>query len=112
MRFYGIPSEERVLEVIQNIKDGEWFFEDTNAKLKEKLSAKEVKERLENILSQIKNWKLQMRSIPNNTVFVFVHEPSNPKVFKIYDTSSLGCSSSLSPPRWKIYLKEYEDQVN
>lgn len=106
-----MPSEEKVLEMIQNIKDGEWFFEDTNVMLKEKLSAEEVKERLKDILLQIKNWKLQMRSLPNNTVFVFVHEPSDPKVFKIYDTSSLGCSSSLSPPRWKIYRKEYEYQI-
>ncbi|SNZ12298.1 hypothetical protein [Hydrogenobacter hydrogenophilus] len=111
MRFYGIPSEEKVLEMIQNIKDGEWFFEDTNAMLKEKLSAEEVKERLKDILLQIKNWKSQMKFLPNNTVFVFVHEPSDPKVFKIYDTSSLGCSSSLSPPRWKIYRKEYEHQI-
>ncbi|WP_340696011.1 hypothetical protein [Hydrogenobacter thermophilus] len=108
MRFYGIGSESRVLEVLQIINDGVWFFEDTKSGLRERLDAEQLKERLKSILSQIESWKSQMSFLPKNTAFVFIHEPSDPKAFKIYDTSSLGCSSSLSPPRWKVYKEGVE----
>ncbi|ADO45266.1 conserved hypothetical protein [Hydrogenobacter thermophilus TK-6] len=103
MRFYGIASESRVTEVLEHIEDGVWFFEDTKTGSRERLDGKQVKEKLRDILKQVEEWKEKLHLIPKNTVFVFVHEPSDPKAFKIYDTSSLGCASSLSPPRWKIY---------
>ena len=28
MRFYGIPSEDRVLEIIEGLKDGVWVLEE------------------------------------------------------------------------------------
>ncbi|MCS7284951.1 MAG: hypothetical protein NZ527_04455 [Hydrogenobacter thermophilus] len=102
MRFYGIASASRLMEVLEHIEDGVWFFEDTKTGSRERLDGNQVKEKLRDILKQVEEWKEKLL-IPKNTVFVFVHEPSDPKAFKIYDTSSLGCASSLSPPRWKIY---------
>ncbi len=111
MRFYGIPSEDRVLEIIENIMDGEWIYEDVKEKKKEVLTAEVAKERVRELVNQVKNWKQQLTTLAKATVFIFVHEPDSPKAFKIYDTSSLGCSTKLTPPRWKVYLKELEGNV-
>ena len=108
MRFYGIPSEERVLEILESVNSGEWIFEDVKEKRKEVLSGAEVRERLRNIVNEVKSWKENLTTLTQGTVFIFVHEPGDPKAFKIYDTSSLGCSTELTPPRWKVYLKELE----
>ncbi|NPA40652.1 MAG: hypothetical protein GXO18_00045 [Aquificae bacterium] len=109
MRFYGVPSENRVLEIVESIKNGEWVFEDTKEKVKETLSFEEAKAKLRQLVEEVKRWKEQLTTLTQGTVFIFVHEPSEPKAFKIYDTSSLGCSTSLTPPRWKVYLKELEN---
>ena len=111
MRFYGIPSEERVFEIVERINSGKWVFEDTKDNRKEILSGEEVRERLKNLVSEVKSWKENLTTLIKETVFIFVHEPESPKAFKIYDTSSLGCSTELTPPRWKVYLKELEGSV-
>ncbi len=111
MRFYGIPSENRVLEIVERISSGEWVFEDTKEGKKESLSEEEAKERLKEIVNEVKGWKESLTTLTQGTVFIFVHEPSDPKAFKIYDTSSLGCSTELTPPRWKVYLKELDGSV-
>ncbi len=111
MRFYGIPSEDRVLEIVRGIDGGEWVFEDTKEKVKKVLSPEEARRKLEELVQEVKGWKEQLTTLTQTTVFIFVHEPDNPKAFKIYDTSSLGCSTSLTPPRWKVYLKELEGSV-
>ncbi len=111
MRFYGIPSEDRVLEILEGINSGEWVFEDVKEKRREFLSAEKAKERLRDIVNEVKSWKENLTTLTQGTVFIFVHEPGDPKAFKIYDTSSLGCSTELTPPRWKVYLKELEGSV-
>ncbi len=108
MRFYGVASEERVKEIIESIENGVWFFEDTKHGSKERLEHRRVKEKLREILLEIQSWKSSMSLLPKNTIFIFVHEPSCPRAFKIYDTTSLGCSSELSPPRWKVYMDGVE----
>ncbi len=108
MRFYGIPSENRVEEIIADIKEGVWVYEDLKGQVRQELSPEEVKEKLKEILEQVREWKGSFTTMSQNTIFVFVHEPSEPKAFKIYDTSSLGCSTELTPPRWKVYLKGME----
>jgi hypothetical protein len=65
----------------------------------------QIKNRLLDIANEIKNWKESLTLIPSNTIFVFVADKEEPRAFKIYDTSSLGCSTTLTPPRWKIYQK-------
>lgn len=111
MRFYGVPSENRVLEMLENLKEGEWVFEDTKEKSKRMLSFEEAKVKLKELVEEVKSWKEQLTTLTQGTVFIFVHEPSEPKAFKIYDTSSLGCSTELTPPRWKVYLKELDGKV-
>ncbi len=111
MRFYGIPSEDRVLEIVESINSGEWVFEDTKENKKEVLSGEEARERLRGLVNEVKGWKENLTTLTKATVFIFVHEPENPKAFKIYDTSSLGCSTELTPPRWKVYLKELEGEI-
>jgi hypothetical protein len=111
MRFYGIPSESRALEIVESVNSGEWVFEDVKENRKETLSSEQAREKLKAIIEEVKGWKEQLTTLTQGTVFIFVHEPSQPKAFKIYDTSSLGCSTSLTPPRWKVYLKELEGQV-
>ncbi|RLJ71409.1 hypothetical protein BCF55_1711 [Hydrogenivirga caldilitoris] len=111
MRFYGIPSEDRVLEIVNGINSGEWVFEDVKGGNREILDASSVKERLKKIIGEVKSWKEQLTTLAKGTVFVFVHEPEDPKAFKIYDTSSLGCSTELTPPRWRVYIKELEGKV-
>ncbi len=111
MRFYGIPSENRVLEIVEGINSGEWIFEDTKEGKKESLSGEKAKEKLKEIVNEVKGWKESLTTLTQGTVFIFVHEPSDPKAFKIYDTSSLGCSTELTPPRWKVYLKDLDGSV-
>ncbi|MDQ7038760.1 MAG: hypothetical protein Q9N26_06130 [Aquificota bacterium] len=111
MRFYGIPSEERFEEIIESVKGGEWVFEEVKEGRKETLPDEEVKRRLREIADQIKRWKEEFSTLARTTVFAFVHEPENPKAFKIYDPSSLGCSTELTPPRWKVYLRDLEGEV-
>ncbi len=111
MRFYGVPSEERVLEIVEGINSGEWIFEDTKEGRREILTGEETRERLRSLVTEVRGWKESLTTLTRTTVFIFVHEPGNPKAFKIYDTSSLGCSTELTPPRWKVYLKELEGRV-
>lgn len=111
MRFYGIPSEDRVLEIVKSVNSGEWVFEDTREKKREVLSGEEARERLKSLVNEVKSWKENLTTLTRGTVFIFIHEPANPRAFKIYDTSSLGCSTELTPPRWKVYLKELEDNI-
>jgi len=106
VRFYGISSEDRVLELAENINPGEWIFEDTREKKKEVLSEEKAKEKLKEIVDEVRSWREQLTTLTRGTVFIFVHEPDSPRAFKIYDPSSLGCSTSLTPPRWKLYLRE------
>ncbi|MFN4320067.1 MAG: hypothetical protein ACK4FY_06340 [Aquificaceae bacterium] len=105
MRFYGIPSEERVLEIIESIKDGVWIFEE-NGKT-QSLDAEGIKEKLYELVNRVKGWKEQNKHLPAGTVFFFVSTPDEPQAFKVYDLSSLGCSTKLDPARWKIYKKEF-----
>ncbi len=109
MRFYGISNEQQVVEMLNKLPDGEWIFEDLKENKREVLSRESAVEKLKELISQVQNWKKDFTTLGKNTVFIFVHIPSNPKVFKIYDISSLGCSSCLSPPRWRVFLKENED---
>ncbi len=111
MRFYGIPSEDRALEIVKSIDRGEWIYEDTKEKTRLELDHEEVKEKLKNLVEEVKRWKEELSTLTQGTVFIFVCEPQEPKAFKIYDTSSLGCSTSLTPPRWKVYLKELEKSL-
>ncbi|MCS7084236.1 MAG: hypothetical protein NZL90_04545 [Aquificaceae bacterium] len=106
MRFSGIPSEERAIEIAMSIKEGEWTLCENQSC--QSANREEAVAWLKNIVSQISTWKKQNPAIPPATCFVFVHTPSEPVAFKIYDLSSLGCSFELSPPRWKAYLKGYE----
>ncbi len=111
MRFYGLPSEERLKEIAESLDSGEWVFEDLKENKRLILKGHEVKEKLKEISERIKSWKEEFSTLARSTIFVFVHEPSNPKAFKIYDPSSLGCSTRLTPPRWKIYMKDLEGRV-
>jgi len=112
VRFEGLLSDEYLLPILERIEDRSfWIYEDKAKKVKENLTGYEVKVRLREIYENIKRWKGTFGTLSKNTVFIFVHEPENPKAFKIYDTSSLGCGTSLPPPRWKIYLKELEDRL-
>ena len=111
MRFYGIPSEDRVVEIVNSINSsGAWIFEDNGEKYV--LNSEEVKAKLLELVEKVKEWKASMKHIPAGTTLIFVHEPSEPKAFKIYDLSSLGCAVSLNPPRWKVYIKELEAQMS
>ncbi len=111
MRFYGIPSEDRALELAQAISEGQWIFVDNQTKEKRSLDKDQAKQELIRVIQEVKSWKANDRYIPSYTAFIFVHEPEQPKVFKIYDTSSLGCATSLSPPRWMFYLRDLEDKL-
>ncbi|WP_448587422.1 hypothetical protein [Thermocrinis sp.] len=104
MRFYGIPSEDRALEILENIPNGLWLFSEGSHRVQ--LSSEEVKEKLKEVILTVKSWKEKEKHIPQSTTFVFIHTPSEPKHFKVYDLSSLGCSPSLNPPKWECYLLE------
>ena len=107
MRFYGVGSEEKLLEIIKSIDGGEWIVEE-KGKDPQFVSSQEVREKLSEIFEEIKKWKAQFATLAQQTIFAFVHTPDDPRAFKIYDTSSLGCGTSLVPPRWKIYIRELE----
>lgn len=111
MKFYGIASEERALEIVENLKGDRWVFVDNQSKEKLEMNLNQAKEKLKEVINEVKSWKKSSKLIPAYTVLIFVHEPQEPKVFKIYDTSSLGCSTSLSPPRWMVYLKDIENEL-
>jgi len=111
MRFYGIASEERALEISESINSGEWVFEDTKEGSREVLSSEGAKEKIRWLVGEVKRWKESLTTLTKGTVFIFVHEPSDPRAFKVYDTSSLGCSTSITPPRWKLYLRDLEGKV-
>ncbi len=105
MRFYGLLKDEDFTDIIQKVSGDIWIFEDVKAKTKEELSKDQIKNRLLEISNEIISWKKTLTLMPSNTIFVFVSDKEDPKAFKIYDTSSLGCSTTLTPPRWKIYQK-------
>ncbi|HIC98002.1 MAG TPA: hypothetical protein EYP11_06375 [Aquificaceae bacterium] len=111
MRFYGIPSEDRAFEIVKRIEGGEWVFEDIKEGSRALLGPEEVKAKLEELLKEVTSWRESLAIMLRGTVFVFVHEPSQPKAFKIYDPSSLGCSTELTPPRWKVYIRELDGEV-
>ncbi len=108
MRLYGIPSENRAEEIANNIKEGEWIFEDTKEGKKEVLGANEAKEKFKELINQVRKWKSEMSTLTQYTVFIFVDDTQNPKAIKVYDTSSLGCGTNLIPERWRLYRKELE----
>jgi hypothetical protein len=105
LRFYGLLKDEDFLNIVQKISGDNWIIEDTKSKTKEELSKDQIKNRLLDIANEIKNWKQTLTLMPSNTIFVFVADKEEPRAFKIYDTSSLGCSTTLPPPRWKVYKK-------
>ncbi len=109
MRFYGIPSEDRMYEIVERIQEGQWIYEENGKK--QELDTQRAKEKLLELTTMVKKWKEEARSIPAGTTFFFVSTPDNPQAIKVYDLSSLGCSSSLSPARWKVYKKELEGQL-
>ncbi len=108
MRFYGLNQENKIKEAIENISEGNWVFEDKALNRVEKGNKDFAKEKLLYVLKEIESWKNTLTLIPKDTIFIFVSEPQNPIAFKIYDTSSLGCSTSLTPPRWVIRKEEIE----
>ncbi len=108
LRFYGLLKDEDFLNIIEKVSGDIWILEDLKQKTKEEFSYTDVKDRLNSIAQEIKNWKNTIKLMPASTIFVFVHDKDNPVAFKIYDTSSLGCSTTLTPPRWKIYQKGLE----
>jgi len=57
MRFYGIPSEDRVLEIIEGIKDGVWVLEEDGKT--QSFDAEGIKERLRELVYMVKGWKEQ-----------------------------------------------------
>ncbi len=112
MRLEGLLSDEQLLDVIKNIGDGdEWIYEDLGDKIEELLKGAELKERLKHIYESIKSWKEKFGILSKHTVFVFVDSVKNPSALKIYDTKSLGCGTSLAPPRWKIYKRELKGRL-
>ncbi|MDW8293782.1 MAG: hypothetical protein RMK21_00295 [Aquificaceae bacterium] len=110
MRFYGISSEDKAMEMVESISEGEWVFEEEGNK--RLLSLEEARLKLKELVELVKSWKSQMKHLPAYTALIFVHEPSEPKAFKIYDLTSLGCASSLNPPRWKLYRRDIEAQLS
>ncbi|AAC07857.1 putative protein [Aquifex aeolicus VF5] len=112
MRLYGIPSEDRAEEIANNIKEGEWVFVDRQENKKEFLSAEEAREKFKELINQVRSWKEQMSTLSKYAIFIFVDDTQNPKAIKVYDTSSLGCSTSLVPERWRLYRKEMEGEFN
>ncbi len=109
MRFYGIPSEDRILEIVERMTEGAWLYEENGNR--QELSVEEAKGKLFELVNMVKGWKQESRHIPTGTTFFFVSTPDNPQAIKVYDLSSLGCSSSLSPARWKLYRKELQGQL-
>lgn len=110
MRFYGIASEDRIFEIVQKITEGIWLYEENGQK--QELDVDGVREKLLELVRTVKSWKEENRHLPAGTTFFFVSTPDNPQALKVYDLSSLGCSSSLSPARWKVYRKELEGKIS
>lgn len=108
MRFYGL-SEDKMFEVIEKIESGSWILEEDGRI--EKISQEEAKTKLRELLEKVKEWKEKSKHIPPGTLFFFVSTPNNPQAIKVYDLSSLGCSSSLDPAKWKIYKEEFKGKV-
>lgn len=108
MRFYGLLNDEDFYKIIDCVKGNDWIVEDLQKNIKEKLNEKDVKLKLRDIAKEIKSWKSSFKMMPESTIFVFVSDKEEPKAFKIYDTTSLGCATSLTPPRWKIYKNGLE----
>ncbi|NPA33083.1 MAG: hypothetical protein GXO04_05605 [Aquificae bacterium] len=108
MRLYGIPSEERALEIAQNIKEGEWVLEDLKENRKQELSPEKAREVFKELINRVKEWKEKSAMLTKHSIFIFVDNPQNPSAIKVYDTSSLGCGTSLLPERWRLYRKELE----
>ncbi len=106
MRFHGIPSEETVLSMAEKLPEGEWIFEDLKEGKRETLSRDAARRRLAEMVREVTGWKKSFATVARGTVFIFVHNPEEPKAFKVYDPSSLGCSTALTPPRWKLYLRD------
>jgi hypothetical protein len=104
MRFYGIPSEDRALELLARMPEGRWVFVEDS--IQTELDLEQAREKLREIFLLIKGWKEGNKYIPQTTTFIFVHTPDQPKHFKIYDLSSLGCSINLNLPKWECYLLE------
>lgn len=67
MRFYGIPSEERVLEIIEGIKDGVWVLEEDGKT--QSFDAEGIKEKLRELVYMVKGWKEQNKYLPRARSF-------------------------------------------
>ncbi len=108
MRFYGLMKDDDFLSIINLVKGDDWIVEDIQEKTKQGLNEEGVKNKLKDIANEIESWKKSFKMMPESTIFVFVSDKENPQAFKIYDTTSLGCATSLAPPRWKVYKKGLE----
>lgn len=108
MRFYGV-HEDKVPEIMEKIEESLWIFEEDGRI--EKINREEVRMRIKDILQRIKEWKEKNKFIPPGTIFFFVSTPDSPKAIKIYHLSSLGCSVSLDPPKWKIYKEDLQGKI-
>jgi hypothetical protein len=104
MRFYGIPSEDRALELLAGMPEGKVGV--CGGLHTNRVRFRAGREKLREIFLLIKGWKEGNKYIPQTTTFIFVHTPDQPKHFKVYDLSSLGCSVNLDPPKWECYLLE------
>ncbi len=112
MRLFGIPMEDRAEKVAENIKDGEWIFEDLKERTKQELSHEQAREKFKELIDKVRQWKSEMTTLTQSTVFIFVDDFENPKALKIYDTSSLGCATNIIPERWRLYKKELQGEFN
>ena len=112
MRLFGIPSEEKAEEIAEKINEGEWIFEDLKENKKYSLSAQEAKEKFKELIDTVRKWKEEMSTLSRAAIFIFVDDFENPKAVKVYDTSSLGCATTLIPERWRLYRKELEGEFN
>jgi len=75
MRFYGIPSEDRALEILESLPEGLWVFKDNS--LQVQLSSKEVKEKLREIILIVKSWKKEKNTYHRpQPLCSFIHQQS------------------------------------
>ena len=79
MRFYGIPSEDRALELLAGMPEGRWVFVEDSTQTE--LDLGQAREKLREIFLLIKGWKEDNKHIPQTTTFIFVHTPDQPKHF-------------------------------
>ena len=112
MRLFGIPMEDKAEEIAENIKEGDWIFEDLKENIRKVLSPQEAKEKFKELINQVRKWKSEMATLTQYTVFIFVDDFENPKAIKVYDTTSLGCGTNLIPERWRLYRKELQGEFN